>query len=710
MRILAEIYAHKKKRYAYCKKVQNCPYTTAKRTGKRCQGGEVVEVKDIFLTKTRTRSLRDAAKTTTRVPLLLLVLHSIDDMMAFRYVLVVVVVLVLMHLTSASRRRRPPEDAEISSMHVRISQLGETLGPDFLNAIAENQREHEADCLKSCELYYCATTTTTDEEADEEDFLTVSDSTTHIQSYSMGPVPPEDFGSDFVTDDDDALIRVTTGTPLFTEQEAAAVIETAVAEGVLQHEYQSGKYKLGGHWLDDQLPQTRAWFNRKLQTTFFPLLQSQFPNLIPSTTVLRAHSVSLLRYNASHPRTDIHIDNGLLALTVAMTPASHYQGGGTFFEHLRHGHDDNDNNNCSSVGSSSISSSTGTGGGVIPMDVGHATVRPGSVRHGGHRVTAGTRYVLGAFFLLQHRVEHVRRLKNRGARLRQQGQLPAALQHFDWALALNPSCMTCLKDAAEVLHRQGQLAQAETNIRKVLALSRQQDSDAWFTLGVLLSEQGRNDESITAYQRSFDLNPEDAELAYNLGLQLGAAGDAAAEMKMYAASVQADPEFGGAWLNWGTALAEQGNYDDAETMYLKALELEGVVAVEAMMNLGQLYQSQGEALATSGNLEANTAAEYLETAHTHLTTTVQQVDDMQRYRDLYPRLRLSCHRLRGGLHFAAGDMEAAEAEFRVATSHFDSEPAAWQMLGRVLQVQNKNPEEMAQIRSKLQELGATAPK
>lgn len=79
----------------------------------------------------------------------------------------------------------------------------------------------------------------------------------------------------------------------------------------------------------------------------------------------------------------MHIDNGILAMTLAMTPQNQYQGGGTFYEHW--GLDD-----------------------VLQMDVGHATFRPGSVRHGGHRVKRGTRYVLGAFLLLEDKVEHVR--------------------------------------------------------------------------------------------------------------------------------------------------------------------------------------------------------------------------------------------------------------------------------------------------------------
>jgi len=64
-------------------------------------------------------------------------------------------------------------------------------------------------------------------------------------------------------------------------------------------------------------------------------------------------------------------------------------------------------------------------------------------RHGGHKVESGTRYILGAFLLIEDRVEHVRRLKNRGADLRKEGKLDEAIKHFEWALALNPKCTTC---------------------------------------------------------------------------------------------------------------------------------------------------------------------------------------------------------------------------------------------------------------------------
>jgi hypothetical protein len=127
------------------------------------------------------------------------------------------------------------------------------------------------------------------------------------------------------------VIKVTETEPLFSASEAAQVVSNAEAEGVDKNEFKSGKYQLAGDWIEN-LPNTRAWFNQRLESTFFPLLAHLFPEVISSPSVIRAHSVSLLKYNSSHPRTDVHIDNGILAMTLAMAPSKEYAGGGTYFE------------------------------------------------------------------------------------------------------------------------------------------------------------------------------------------------------------------------------------------------------------------------------------------------------------------------------------------------------------------------------------------
>ena len=415
-------------------------------------------------------------------------------------------------------------------LQFKLHQLADKYGPEFQHAIELNEKDHAEDCEISCQSFYCAPNHLNNTQ--DNLLRDLEKNGTSFISYNFGAIPPEDFAEEFGFPLD--IIKVSNGQPLFSPQEALNVIQTAEQEGVDKNEYKSGKYKLGGDWLVN-LPKTRAWFNEKLETTFFPLLTQLFPEVISSSSVLRAHSVSLLKYNSSHPRTDVHIDNGILAITVAMTPQDEYSGGGTFFEHMPK---------------------------PLHMDVGHVTMRPGSVRHGGHKVTKGTRYILGAFLLIKDRVEHVRRLKNRGSELRKKQDLSNAAKHFEWALAINPKCTTCLKDWAEILMTEKDFPQAELKIREALRLLENRDSDALFSLGIILSEAGKDDESIDAYTKSIELNADDAELCYNLGIKLGEKRDKKGEMTMYAHATQVDPQFGGAWLNWGTSLAEVGNMED----------------------------------------------------------------------------------------------------------------------------------------------------
>ena len=231
-------------------------------------------------------------------------------------------------------------------------------------------------------------------------------------------------------------------------------------------------------------------------------------------------------------------------MTISMTPLSDYKGGGTYFEHMSSDNDDN----------------------VIHMDVGHGTFRPGSVRHGGHTVKEGTRYILGAFLLLVDKVEHVRRLKNKGSEYRKKGDLEKAEKYFMWALAINPKCTTCIKDWAEIHLTKKEYKQAEIKLRRALELLEFKDSDALFTLGVALSELGKEDESMDAYMKSLSLNAQDAELCYNLGIQFGKRKDYNKEFDMYSKAVAVDSKFGGAWVNWGVGLAERGQLDEVRVM------------------------------------------------------------------------------------------------------------------------------------------------
>jgi len=308
-------------------------------------------------------------------------------------------------------------------------------------------------------------------------------------------------------------------------------------------------------------------------------------------------------------------------------------------------------------------------------------------------------------------VEHVRRLKNRGAELRTNGDLQGAINHFEWALALNPRCTTCLKDWAEILLSQKDFVQAEEKIRSALDMLEGLDSDALFTLGLILSEQGKDEESISTYKKSIELNAEDAELCYNLGIKLGEKGDKRGELAMYRKATEIDPQMGGAWINMGTTLAEAGNLRDAEVMFLKAIECGEEVRTKAMLNLALLLQKKANDLAPAGDLDGakeaiNQAGELVDEAKPLLDAKIAlggaNSEDAMYASQLKP-LRVQIHRLKGQILAGMGDLEACEAEFRLASENFGDVPGLWDALARVLDLRGKT-EEANEARAQLQSI------
>ena len=441
-----------------------------------------------------------------------------------------------------------------SSTKIDIDSLVSKFGPSIHIDFQINADEHKLDCATSCETFTCVTSNTPPPHI-------------NFTKYPFGSVPPEDFSNQFAYPLNLILVSKQ---PLFPPSVARSVIANSEIEGVSNGEYVSGKYKLGGEWLSN-LPITLNFFNELLVQSIYPLLHAQFPEIVSSQSSIRPHSVSLLRYNSTHPRTDVHVDNGILALTLALSSKSDFTGGGTFFEHIEN---------------------------IVEMNEGEVTIRPGSIRHGGNKVSSGTRYVLGAFFLLEDKVEHVRRFKNRGAKARTKLDYNEAERFFGIALAINAKCVTCLKDLSELYLVQDRLDEALATLQRALDLV-EQDSDALFSMGVIYSKLNRDSDSIVAYEKSVEINSDDFELWYNLAMKYEETNRTRA-FEMYEQCLSCNPAYGPAYINLGTLQAEEGNFLAAEKNFERALTTE--LAVQASVNLAILYLQQGNHLAAQGEL------------------------------------------------------------------------------------------------------------
>ena len=381
--------------------------------------------------------------------------------------------------------------------------------------LRSNIADHERECAQACESFYCGPGGSPEELA--------------MRQYSMGPVPSNDLPAAFTGSDQ---IYVTEA-PLFTAEECDAVIAAAEREGEGLPSSKSGKYQLGKAWIKD-MPTVLAWFNRALEHKLWPTLAKLFPEVVGDTSLLRAHSVAVLKYNSSHPRTDVHVDDALLAFTIALSRPDSFEGGGTYFEHIDQ---------------------------VVDMGQGHATFRPGSVRHAGSTVLSGLRYVVGGFIAVSDKVEHVRRLNERGNRILLHpdpslAELGRAGSLFGWAITLNADCSLCHQNMADVQLRLDQPIKAEASSRAQLRLLPR-DSDAYFALGVSLKAQSRDAEAADAYKSALAIQPNDFETRINLAAILGDLNDFEGEAESYQKALQLRPHEAKAWLNLGISYNNQ---------------------------------------------------------------------------------------------------------------------------------------------------------
>lgn len=173
-------------------------------------------------------------------------------------------------------------------------------------------------------------------------------------------------------------------------------------------------------------------------------------------------------------------------------------------------------------------------------------------------------------------------------------------------------------------------------------------------------------------------------------------------------ATEIDPKFGGAWINMGTTLAEAGNLEDAEIMFMKAMECGDDVKTKAMINLSLVLQKKANNLAPAGDLNGaklaiNQAAKLVDEAKPMLDAKVAlgsaNAEDAMYASQLKP-LRVQIHRLCGQILAGMGDLEACEAEFRTASEQFGDIPGIWEALARILDLRGKT-EEAIQAREKI---------
>ena len=96
-------------------------------------------------------------------------------------------------------------------------------------------------------------------------------------------------------------------------------------------------------------------------------------------------------------------------------------------------------------------------------------------------------------------------------------------------------------------------------------------------LGAMYGQRGNAAVSAGILEIATRLYPNDGGAHYNLALAYGAMGKAE-EIPEYKRALEIDPDLFGAYLNWGAALYEKGQYDEAIKVYREGLKINPLFA------------------------------------------------------------------------------------------------------------------------------------
>jgi tetratricopeptide (TPR) repeat protein len=101
----------------------------------------------------------------------------------------------------------------------------------------------------------------------------------------------------------------------------------------------------------------------------------------------------------------------------------------------------------------------------------------------------------------------------------------------------------------------------------------QQNESKWFKVGSTRFDQGRYNESLQAYNKVIDINPQNAAAWNNRGIDLGLLGKYDNALRSFLKATTINSSFAEAWFNVGIAYDFFGEYNNAIDAYTRATEI-----------------------------------------------------------------------------------------------------------------------------------------
>lgn len=151
-------------------------------------------------------------------------------------------------------------------------------------------------------------------------------------------------------------------------------------------------------------------------------------------------------------------------------------------------------------------------------------------------------------------------LGGRGYALQERGELDAAIECYQEALALDPSQAQACNNLGNAYKDQGRVAEAAASYRNAIAADRTL-AEAHLNLGIVLHQAGVLGEAAECYRTALALKPALAEASLNLGYLLDQEGDARRAGECYRMAIAARPDFAEAHFNHALQLLQAGDFE-----------------------------------------------------------------------------------------------------------------------------------------------------
>lgn len=302
---------------------------------------------------------------------------------------------------------------------------------------------------------------------------------------------------------------------LFTASECRKVREEAAARIAAGGQSTFTMTDTNNDVLLHHLPETLRWLNEDAFARVASFAAQCFPSAVKDATDLWIYRGLVIHYDAAAglSHQPIHRDGSLISCVMPLNERCEYEGGGTYIEHLNRS---------------------------IALDQGCALFHPSAVRHSGHRINSGERWVFVLFLNCKkmHHGEHGRYFQSR------------AKKHMEHSLS----------------------TPARENLEYALQVTGESDSTVWFDLGVLCHERAEFDKALQHYRRAEALNPRSPTTLTNMGKVFLELERREESYRYFARALEEDPHMAEARFRMAAIQIERDELLEAGALLIDAPE------------------------------------------------------------------------------------------------------------------------------------------